>query len=98
MSLDPAGGNLAAAVLVDHRQGAAGEVAQAVGEIGIVALDQGVVAEIAVLAEDHFAQQVIAQRVGAECLLDGRRAHACCPWILLIFSFSKSSQPWAKIP
>ena len=68
-------GICAAAVLMDHRQRAAGEVAQAVGEIGVVAPHQRVVAEAAVLAEDHFAQQEIAQRVGAQHFFDGRGAH-----------------------
>ena len=67
--------NHAAAILIDHRQRAAGQVAEAVGEIGIVAADQRVVAEAAVLAEDHFAQQEVAQRVGAEHFVDGRGAH-----------------------
>ena len=68
-------GNLAAAVLMNQGQRAAGEVAQAVREVGIVALDQRVVTEVAVLAEDHLAQQVIPQGIGAEGLLDGRGAH-----------------------
>ena len=68
-------GNRALAVLVDHGQRAAGEIAEAVGKIRIVAADQGVVAEAAVLAEDDFAQQEIAQGVGAHHLADGLGAH-----------------------
>ncbi len=67
--------NDAAAVLMDHRQSAAGQVAEAVREIGVVAAHQGVVAEAAVLAEDYFAQQEIAQGVGAQHFVDGSGAH-----------------------
>ena len=55
---------------MDHGQRAAGEVAEAVGEVGVVAADQRVVAEAAVLPEDDFAQQEIAQGVRAHHLAD----------------------------
>jgi hypothetical protein len=71
----PPCGNLALPVLIDHGQRAAGEIAQAVGEIGIVAADERVVAEAAVLPEDHFAQQEVAQGVGAHHLLNRLGAH-----------------------
>ena len=59
-------GDLAFAIAADHGQRAAGEIAQAVGEVAVVAREQGVVAEIAVLAERHVAQQVVAQRIDAD--------------------------------
>ena len=64
-------GDLAFAITADHGQGAAGEIAQAVGEVAVVAREQGVVAEIAVLAEGHVAQQVIAQGIDADGARDG---------------------------
>ncbi len=67
--------NRALAILPDHGQRAAGEVAQAVGQVGIVAPDERVVAETAVLAEDDFAQQEVAQGVRAHHLADGLGAH-----------------------
>ena len=90
-------GDLAAAVLVDHGQRAAGEVAEAVGEVGVVAADQRVVAEAAVLPEDDFAQQEIAQRRRRPSPGGWARRARCCRGDLLILSFSNSSQPWAKI-
>src|SRR5436305_1171884 len=50
-------GNLTAAILIDHGEGAAGEIAQAVGQIGVVAAHQRVVAEAAVLPEHDFTEQ-----------------------------------------
>ena len=47
------------------RESAAGEVAQAVREIGIVATDERIEAKTAVLTENDFAQQKIAQGVDA---------------------------------
>ena len=45
---------------------AADEVAVAVGEVGVVAGDEGVEAEAAVLAEGDFAEQEIAEDIGGE--------------------------------
>ncbi len=53
----------AAEILLNHRQHAAGKIAQAIRQVGVVARDQGFAGKVAVLAEDGFAQQVIAQRV-----------------------------------
>ena len=50
------GHHFPAAVALDHGERAAGEIAEAVGEIAVVAREQGVVAEIAVLAKRNFAQ------------------------------------------
>src|SRR5579871_5471700 len=54
--------NDAFAVLLDHAQRAASEVTEAVREIGVIALDQRIVTEAAILSEGNFAQQEIAQR------------------------------------
>ena len=64
-------GDGSAAILVDHGQRAADQIANAVGQFRIVAADQGVVAEAAVLAEDHFTQQKIAQRFESHYPMDG---------------------------
>ena len=68
-------GNHAVAILLDHGQRAAGEVAQAVGEFGVVAADQRVETEAAVLPEDDFAEQEVAQGFEAHHLADGLGAH-----------------------
>ena len=58
-------------VFLDHRQRAADEVAVAVGEVGVVAGDEGVEAEAAVLAEGDFAEEEVAEDVGGEEVLFG---------------------------
>src|SRR5690242_6601780 len=58
--------NLAAEIFLDERGRTAGKIAEAVREVAVIARDQRVVAEIAVLAEYHFAQQKITQRVHAQ--------------------------------
>src|SRR5579883_1414609 len=65
--------DLAGEVLLDEGGSAAGEIAEAVGEVAVIAGDERVVAEVAVLAEDDFAQQEIAQRVHAKHVDDGSR-------------------------
>jgi len=67
------GRDRALAILVDHGESAAGQVAEAVGQVGVIAADERVVTEVAVLAEDYLAQQVITQRVGAHHLTDRLR-------------------------
>ena len=62
----PGGGKDAVQILEDHRQSALGEIAEAVGEIGIDAVDDRLGAVAAVLPEGDFAQQEIAQRIDAE--------------------------------
>ena len=64
------GGEFAIAILEDHRERAADEVAEAIGEVGIVAGNEGVVAESAVGAEGNFAEQEVAKGVEAHHLLD----------------------------
>src|SRR5260370_16333686 len=58
--------DLAAATLFDHSEGAAGEVAEAVGEVAVVSLHERVVAEIAVLSDEAFAQNIVAQCILAQ--------------------------------
>ena len=57
--------------LFDHFERAADEVAVAVGEVGVVAGDEGVEAEAAVLAEGNLAEQEVAEDVGGEEVLLG---------------------------
>jgi hypothetical protein len=47
----------APAVLLEHRDGAAGEVAERVREVGVVALLEPLPGEAAVAVERHLAQQ-----------------------------------------
>ncbi len=56
-------------IFVDHGQRAADEVAVSVGEIGVIALDEGVEGEGAVLAEGDLAEEEVAEDVGAEEVL-----------------------------
>ncbi len=58
----------AVAVLGDHRQRALREVAEIVGEVGIDAVDDRLVAVAAVLAERHLAQEEVAHLVEAVVL------------------------------
>src|SRR5207237_165432 len=60
---DVAGGNMTGAVALDHRQGAAGKIAQTAGKVAISALDQILVAESPVLSEHHFAQTKITDGI-----------------------------------
>ena len=61
----PGAGNLAIAVLGDHRQRALRQIAQIVGEVGIDAVDDRLVAVAAVLAEGRLAQEEVAHLIGA---------------------------------
>src|ERR1035437_8346271 len=67
--------NDAAAILVDHRQRPAGEIAQAVGQVRVITAHERVITKTAVLAEDYLAQQEVAQGVGAEHFMNARGAH-----------------------
>ena len=58
-------GNLAIAVLGDHRQRALRQVAEIVGEVGIDAIDDRLVAVAAVVAEGSFAQEEVAHLIDA---------------------------------
>ena len=63
--------NFSTAVFRDHRGGAAGKIAETVGEVGVVALDEGIEGEGAVLAEGDFAEEEVAEDVGGEEVLLG---------------------------
>ncbi len=65
-------GHDAAAVGVDHLERAVDQVAELVAQLRVVARLEALVGELGVLAQDHLAQQVVAQRVGAEFLDIGR--------------------------
>ena len=56
---------------INHGQSTAGEIAEAVGQIGVVTGDERFAGEISVLAEDNFAEQVVAQRVVAQGFHNG---------------------------
>src|SRR5580658_5064341 len=60
----------AAAIIFDHRERATREIAKAIRQIGVVASDQGVFAEISVLAEDYLAEGVVAQSIIAQGFYD----------------------------
>ena len=55
----------AAEGLADHRQRALRQIAEVVGEVGVDAVDDRLVAVIAVLAERHLAQEEIAELIDA---------------------------------
>ena len=55
----------AAQLLVDHGQRALRQIAEVVGEIGVDAIDDRLVAVVAVLAERHLAQEEIAELIDA---------------------------------
>ena len=62
--------NDAAAIFRDHRHRPAQKIAQIVGEITVGALNQGVIAEIAVLAKHHLTQDEIAEQLRTEYLVE----------------------------
>ncbi len=55
----------AAQLLVDHGQRALRQIAEIVGEVGVDAVDDRLVAVVAVLAERHLAQEEIAELIDA---------------------------------
>src|SRR5680860_349019 len=63
----------AGAVAVDHRQHAAGQVAEVVGKLGLVAGLEARRRDRAILAEADLTEAVEAQRVGAKALDDLER-------------------------
>ena len=79
------------------RQRAAGQIAEAIGQIRVVALDQRVVAEAAILPEGDFAQQEIAQRVGADHVHDRAPAAPHCR-ATCSFCFLRAESSRAQIP
>jgi hypothetical protein len=68
-------GDVTIAVLIDHRQRPADEVAETVRQVRVVAADERVVAERAVFAEARFTKEVIAKGVDAHHVDDGRSPH-----------------------
>ena len=68
-------GHLAFEIPPDHGQRAAGQIAQPIGQIGVVALHQRIEGERPILPEHDFAQQKIAQRVRAQHIENRFRAH-----------------------
>ena len=70
-SVLPLYGQLAAEVLFRHAGGAADQVAQLVGQVGVDGADQQLVAEVAVAAEGERPQQEEPQGVHAEHLGQG---------------------------
>ena len=61
----PGSGTAAAQMLAYHRERALRQIAEIIGEIGIDAIDDGLVRIVAVLAEGHFAHEEVAQRIDA---------------------------------
>ena len=59
----------------DHRQGPAEQVAEIVCEIAVIAFDEALIREVAVLAMDHITQQEIPQRVGTVRIDDVEGLH-----------------------
>ena len=66
-------GNDAIAVLADHGDDAVDEIAEVIGELGVIPLVHGLVRDAAVTTEAHVAQQVEAKRVDAIGLDHGER-------------------------
>ena len=59
-------GALAAEVAPGHRNRAVHEIAEVVGEIGVVAADEAVPADLRVAVEGHLAERHVARAVGPE--------------------------------
>ena len=57
--------NHAIVVASDHTDDAIKQVAQLVGQIGVVGADEALQREVAILERRDLAQQVVAQRVGS---------------------------------
>ena len=70
----------------------AGQIAQTIRQIGIIAADQSVETETAILAERYFPQQKIAERIHSHDVGYGP-GRTTLPRDLLILSFSNRSQP-----
>ena len=69
-------GHAALGEALRHVEGAAHQVAEVVGQVGVDPRDQGLLAEARVEAEDHVAQQEVAEGLEAVALAhDERRDH-----------------------
>src|SRR5205823_9807058 len=60
-------------ILGNHRPGPAQKIAKIIREVTVPPLDNGVVAEIAILAENHFAQEVVPQQLRTEDFVEYER-------------------------
>ena len=83
-------------VLGDHRQRALRQVAEIVGEIGVDAVDDRLVAVVAVLAERHLAQEEVAHLVDAVVRRRASNGSTTLPTDFDIFSPRLNRKPWAK--
>ena len=68
-------GNFAVKVLFHHGHGAADQIAKIVGQIGVDAVQQGLVAELAVAAEWHLPHEEVADSVAAVAVAQHHRIH-----------------------
>ena len=68
-------GNFAVKVFLYHCHGAADQIAQVVGQIGVDAVQQGFVAELAVAAEGHLSHEEVADGVAAVAVAQHHRVH-----------------------
>ena len=67
--------NVACAILGNHRCCAAEKISQVIGEIAVETLNDRLDGEVAVLAEDHFPQQVIAQKLRSKNFVEDEWVH-----------------------
>ncbi len=68
-------GNDAVAILLNHGQRNARDVAEAVGQLVVEAVDERIEAEGPVLSENNFAQEEVAQRFNPHDFLNRAGAH-----------------------
>ena len=76
----------------DHGQRAAGEIAESIRQIGVIALHQRIEAKRSILPEDDLAQQEVAKGVAAKHIHDGFGAHDISTR-LRHFAFFKQQPP-----
>ncbi len=86
--------HLAVEALGDHRQRALREIAEAVGEIGVDAVDDRLVIVVAVLAERDLAQEEIAHLIDAVVSSASANGSTTLPTDFDIFSPLLSRKPW----
>ena len=65
----------AGAVLGKHGDSAAEEIAQIIRQIAVSPLNNGLDSEVAILAEHHFPQEVIAQELRSKNLIENEGIH-----------------------
>ena len=68
-------GNFAVKVLFHHGHGAADQIAQIVGQIGVDAVQQRFVAELAVAAEGHLSHEEVADGIAAVAVAQHHGVH-----------------------